>query len=73
MNEITHHAWFLPLLNIIMLLIFCFKEWPAQRELRELRDFKARSTNAYGYPGQPGFPPPPNYGGQYGGSQYPGQ
>ncbi len=28
---------FVPILNIVMLLIFAFKEWPIQRELAELR------------------------------------
>ena len=30
-------VWFVPLLNVVMLLIFAYKEWPIQRELRELR------------------------------------
>ena len=28
---------FVPILNIVMLLVFAFKEWPIQRELAELR------------------------------------
>jgi uncharacterized membrane protein YhaH (DUF805 family) len=28
---------FVPVLNVVMLLIFAYKEWPIQRELRELR------------------------------------
>jgi hypothetical protein len=41
-----------PLANIVMLLVFCFKEWPVQRELRELR---ARAGGGGGY-GQQGYP-----------------
>jgi energy-coupling factor transporter transmembrane protein EcfT len=26
-----------PIVNIVMILVFAFKEWPIQRELRELR------------------------------------
>jgi hypothetical protein len=28
---------FVPIVNVIMLLIFAYKEWPIQRELKELR------------------------------------
>ena len=28
---------FVPIVNVIMLLVFAYKEWPIQRELRELR------------------------------------
>jgi hypothetical protein len=34
-----------PLANIVMLLVFCFKEWPVQRELKQLR---ARAGGGYG-------------------------
>ncbi len=37
-----------PLVNIVFLLIFCFKEWPVQRELRDLR---ARAGYGQGQPG----------------------
>lgn len=46
---------FVPILNIVMLLIFAFKEWPIQRELAELRGWAAQiqrgSSQGYGQPG----------------------
>lgn len=45
----------IPLVNVIMLLVFAFKEWPIQREVRELR----------GRPGG-GYGSVPGYGGQAG-------
>jgi|SRR6478609_1023621 hypothetical protein len=47
-----------PIVNVVMLLVFAFKEWPIQRELRELRGWanqiqagQGRPTNS-GNPGQ---------------------
>ena len=57
-----------PLVNLVMFLVFAFKEWPVQRELAALRAMAAQQQ-AYGQPhgGQ-------QYGGQpYGGQQYGGQ
>jgi hypothetical protein len=52
-----------PVVNIVMVLIFCFKEWPTTRELKELRAFRSQVQGAYGQPGygQPGYGQP-NYG-----------
>ena len=33
---------FVPVLNVVMLLIFAYKEWPIQRELRELRGWASQ-------------------------------
>ncbi|RNI25408.1 hypothetical protein [Flexivirga caeni] len=50
-------AWVLialvPLLNVVMFLVFAFKESPAQRELKQLRAWAASA----------GPPGPPMYGG----------
>ena len=61
---------FVPLLNIVMLLVFAYKEWPIQRELRELRGWASQiqrgpSPQGAGYPPAegaqgpqgPGYPP----------------
>ncbi len=48
---------FVPILNIVMLLVFAFKEWPIQRELAELRGWANQIQR-----GQPGY-------GQSGGTQ----
>ena len=54
---------FVPILNIVMLLVFAFKEWPIQRELAELRGW-ANQIQRSG----------PQGGGQQGpGQQGPGQ
>jgi len=54
---------FVPILNIVMLLVFAFKEWPIQRELAELRGW-ANQIQRSG----------PQGGGQHGpGQQGPGQ
>ncbi|MET0863655.1 MAG: hypothetical protein ABWZ98_04925 [Nakamurella sp.] len=54
-----------PVVNIIMLLIFAYKEWPIQRELRELRGWanqiqKGSGGASYGQGGgfgqDPGYP-----------------
>jgi uncharacterized membrane protein len=47
-----------PIANIVMLLIFAYKEWPIQRELRELRGWANQIQR-----GQQGY-------GQQGGSPY---
>jgi len=47
-----------PLVNIVMFLVFAFKEWPIQRELAALR---MQLAGRGGYQ-QPGYPPPPGYG-----------
>ena len=61
---------FVPIVNLIMLLMFCFKEWPVTREVRELRAQLAAASRGYGtapYGGPPlGNPyagPPPAAGG----------
>jgi len=56
--------WFLlgvvPLLNIVMFLVFAFKQWPIQRELAQLR--AQVHGGGYGYP-PPGYgTPPTGYG-----------
>ena len=53
---------FVPILNIVMLLVFAYKEWPIQQELRELRGWAnqiQRGQQGYGQPGygQPGGSP----------------
>jgi uncharacterized membrane protein len=54
-----------PIANIVMLLIFAYKEWPIQRELRELRGWAnqiQRGQQGYGQQGgspygqDPGYP-----------------
>ena len=61
---------FVPIVNIIMLLVFAFKEWPIQRELKELRAWANQIQRGPGPQqfggGQPG-------GGQPGGPQNPYQ
>ncbi|GIG21229.1 hypothetical protein Cch01nite_19530 [Cellulomonas chitinilytica] len=46
---------FVPIANIVVLLMFCFKEWPIERELRELR------AAVGGYPAA-GYPVAASYG-----------
>ena len=43
-----------PIANIVMLLIFAYKEWPIQRELRELRGWAEQIQRNQGPP-NPGF------------------
>jgi len=49
---------FVPVVNVVMLLVFAFKEWPIQRELRELRGWANQiqrgSSGQAGY-GQAGY------------------
>ena len=57
---------FIPIVNLIILLMFAFGEWPIHRELNQLRMMAGRGG---------GFPPPqyPGPGGGYGQPpQYPG-
>jgi hypothetical protein len=79
-----HGAWVLillvPLVNIVMMLIFCFKEWPATRELKYLRGIVGIDPNlrpGEGAPqhGQPVYGAPVDYGppANYGGYGMPGQ
>lgn len=71
-----------PLVNVVMFLVFAFKEWPIQRELAQLRmqlaghgggyqqpGYGYPPQSGYGYPPQSGYGDPP-YGGP-GGSQPP--
>lgn len=46
-----------PLLNIIMLLMFAFKQWPIQREVAQLRAERGFGSAGYGRPnyGQPPY------------------
>jgi heme/copper-type cytochrome/quinol oxidase subunit 2 len=58
----------IPIVNLIILIMFAFSEWPIQKELNQLRAMAGR-----GGPGSP-FPSSPQYPG-YGQPQYgqPGQ
>lgn len=51
-----------PLVNLVMFLVFAFREWPIQRELAQLRAYAAQSPGGYqggyGYP-TAGYPPQP--------------
>ncbi len=47
---------FIPLVNLIMLLILAFGEWPIHRELQQLRQQLAQQPQSY-YPPQGGYPP----------------
>lgn len=72
-----------PIVNLVFLLLFCFKEWPIQRELRALREFRAQNGGygqvgsgqaGYGQAGygQPGYPGGyPQSGGQPQSGGYP--
>ncbi len=44
-----------PIANIVMLLVFAYKEWPIQRELAELRGWANQIQRGAGAPGQPGY------------------
>jgi uncharacterized membrane protein YhaH (DUF805 family) len=50
---------FVPLVNLIMLFVFAFSEWPVVREVRQLRAQFGGGQPGYGGPGYP--PPPPGY------------
>jgi uncharacterized membrane protein len=65
-----------PIANIVMLLIFAYKEWPIQRELRELRGWAnqiQRGQQGYGQQGSPYGQDPQGYGQQGYGQQGYGQ
>lgn len=67
-------AMLVPGLNIVMLCMFAFKEWPIQRELALTRQaLQAATGSPYPQGGHPGHAGP--YGGQppYGTSAYQGQ
>lgn len=54
---------FVPVANLVVLLIFVFQEWPIERELRELRAMTGRYPQQGGYPAAPGgYPAPQSYG-----------
>lgn len=59
--------WFLigliPLVNLVLFLVFAFKEWPIQRELARLRAQVGSGGSGYGpgYGQPPGYGPPPGY------------
>ena len=58
---------FVPIVNIIMLLVFAYKEWPIQRELRELRGWANQiqgrgGQSGYGQPGNQSNSGQPGYG-----------
>lgn len=58
---------FVPIANLVVLLVLAFGEWPIQREVRELRAWAAQVQAAQGYPPQgyaPQQPTPPAYGQQ---------
>jgi uncharacterized membrane protein YhaH (DUF805 family) len=44
---------FVPVLNVVMLLIFAYKQWPIQRELAELRGWANQIQRSS--PGQSGY------------------
>jgi hypothetical protein len=45
---------FVPIVNVIMLLVFAFKEWPIQREIRELRGWADQIQAGQGKPNNVG-------------------
>lgn len=51
-----------PLVNLVMLLIFAFKEWPIQRELTQLRAMTGQSGYRTGPPAVAGGYPTEDYG-----------
>jgi hypothetical protein len=46
-----------PLVNLVMFLIFAFKEWPIQRELAQLRAVAGQGGYRSGPPAIGGYPP----------------
>jgi len=51
---------FVPIVNVIMLLVFAYKEWPIQREVRELRAWadqiqRGPGPQQFGGTGQQGY------------------
>jgi hypothetical protein len=63
---------FVPIVNVVMLLVFAYKEWPIQRELKELRAWASQIQRGPG-PQQFGVQPggPQQFGGQPGAPQNP--
>ena|SRR6266498_2465107 len=56
---------FIPIVNLIVLLILAFGEWPIQREVQMLRQQLAQQSQAYPAQGvyqQQGYYPPPAQG-----------
>jgi hypothetical protein len=58
---------FVPIANVIMLLIFAYKEWPILRELKELRAWadqiqRGPGPQQFGTGGPSGFGGRPGYG-----------
>ena len=55
-------AWvligFVPVVNLIMFLVFAFKEWPVQRETRELRAWADQVHRQAAAQAQAAAPPP---------------
>lgn len=56
-NRAGYSRWWVlimlvPIANIVMLLVFCFKEWPVQRELRDLRSRIGGGYGQQAYPQQ---------------------
>jgi uncharacterized membrane protein YhaH (DUF805 family) len=47
-----------PFVNVVMFLVFAFKEWPIQRELAQLRAQLGGRGGPYGQPPGYGYPPP---------------
>jgi hypothetical protein len=58
-----------PLVNVVMFLVFAFKEWPIQRELAQLRAMAGqggyRSGPPAGYGNPSGYGNQPGYGGSW--------
>lgn len=54
---------FVPIVNIIMFLVFAYKEWPIQRELAELRGWANQIQRGQSGPGPQNYGPQ-NYGPQ---------
>ena len=52
---------FVPIVNVIMFLVFAYKEWPIQRELAELRGWANQIQRGGGGQSGPG-PGPQGYG-----------
>lgn len=64
----------IPVVNLIIIIMFAFSEWPIQRELNQMRMMSGGRPGGFPpqYP-QPGqYPPPAQYGQpQYPSGQYP--
>jgi len=70
---------FIPIVNLIIIIMLAFSEWPIQSELKQLRQMTGRGGPGGAFPSSPqnpayGQPPQPQYGqpAQYGQQpQYP--